>query len=58
MNEEKRAKRILDVSRVKQMYEAGYKVTEIASTLSLPEATVRLYIHMIKATNTIKKTKK
>ena len=57
MNEEKRVKRTLDVSRVKQMYEAGYKAAEIASTLNLPETTVRLYIHMNKATNALKKKK-
>lgn len=57
MNKEKRVKRMLAVNRAKQMHEAGYGVAEIASTLGVSETTVRLYIHMIKATNAIKKKK-
>ena len=57
MNKQEKAKRTLAVSRTRQMYEAGYGASVIASTLDLPETTVRLYIHMIKATNAIKKKK-
>ena len=55
MNEEKRAKRAMNVKRAKQMHEAGYKVAEIASTLGLNEATVRLYIHICRDEDAKKK---
>ena len=55
MNETKRSEKAINVKRAKQMHEAGYGVSEIASTLGLSEATVRLYIHICRDEDARKK---